>query len=106
MAVEKIESTPRHVRVLFNKKIIADTKAAKYVWEHQYYPHYYLPSSDIQTKYLEKIKKTDDGDGHICKLTVGDRSTDKVFWYEKGQLSGLIKFQFSEMGKQTHKLKN
>ena len=99
MAVEKIESTPRRVRVLFNKKIIADTKEAKFVWEHPYFPNYYLPSADIQTKYLEKVKKTDDGDGHVCKLAVGNRSTDKVVWFEKGQLSDLVRFQFSEMGK-------
>jgi uncharacterized protein (DUF427 family) len=99
MAIEKIESTPRRVRVLFNKQIIADTKDAKFVWEHQYYPIYYIPSTDIQTKYLEKVKKTDDGDGHVCKLAVGDRVTDKVLWYEKGQLSGLVRIQFSEMGK-------
>jgi uncharacterized protein (DUF427 family) len=98
MAIEKIESTPRRVRVLFNKQVIADTKDAKFVWEHQYYPIYYIPSTDIQTKYLEKVKKTDDGDGHVCKLAVGDRGTDKVLWYEKGQLSGLVRFQFSEMG--------
>jgi uncharacterized protein (DUF427 family) len=95
---KRIESTPRRVRVLFNKKFIADTTSAKLVWEHQYYPAYYLPSSDVQTKYLKKIQKTEDDDGHICTLTVGDRSTDKVKWFEGGELKGLIRLQFSEMG--------
>ena len=98
MAISKIESTPRRVRVLFNRKMIADTKAAKLVWEHPYYPTYYLPATDIQTKYLEKVQKTEDGEGHVCQLAVGNRNTDKVLWYEKGQLSGLVRFQFSEMG--------
>jgi len=99
MPIEKIESTLRRVRILFNKKIIADTTSAKLVWEHPYYPTYYLPATDIQTKYLEMTQKTDDGDGHICKLIVGSRETDKVRWFENGQLSGLVRFQFSEMGK-------
>ena len=65
MALEKIESTPRRVRILFNKKIIADTTSAKLVWEHPYYPTYYLPVTDVQTKYLEKSQITDDDDGHM-----------------------------------------
>jgi uncharacterized protein (DUF427 family) len=99
--IERIEETSRRVRVLFNKKFIADTKSAKFVWEHPYYPIYYLPSSDVQTKYIEKVSATEDGEGHICRLAVGNRSTEKVIWYEKGQLAGLIRLQFSEMGNPT-----
>jgi uncharacterized protein (DUF427 family) len=95
---KRIESSLRRVRVLYNKKFIADTTSAKLVWERPYYPNYFLPSSDVQTKYLEKIQKTEDGDGYICTLKVGDRSTDKVLWFEEGELKGLIRFEFSEMG--------
>ena len=94
-----IEDSPRRVRVLFNKKFIADTKSAKLVWEHPYYPSYFLPASDIQTKYLEKVQRNGDGDGQVCRLTIGNRSTDNVIWFDQGKLSGLIRFQFSEMGK-------
>ena len=93
-----IEDSPRRVRVLFNKKFIADTEYAKLVWEHRFYPSYFLPASDIQTTYLEKVKRNDDGDGQVCRLTVGNRSVDNVTWFDKGELSGLIRFQFSEMG--------
>jgi uncharacterized protein (DUF427 family) len=96
---KRIEATPRRVRVLFNKKIVADTAEAKYVWEHPYYPVYYLPAKDVQTKYIEKLEKSDDGDGHVCRLRVGNRYAKDVLWYENGELSGLIKFQFKEMGK-------
>jgi uncharacterized protein (DUF427 family) len=93
-----MESTSRRVRVLFNKKIIADTSSSKFVWEHPYYPTYYLPSSDVQTKYIEKLQKTEDGDGHICRLVVGDRGAGSILWFEKGKLEGLIRFEFKEMG--------
>lgn len=95
---KRIESSPRRVRVLFNKKFVADTTSAKLVWERPHYPTYFIPSSDVQTEYLEKVQKSEDGDAHICTLTVGDRSTDKVLWFEEGELKGLIRFQFSEMG--------
>ena len=93
-----IETSPRRVRVLFNKKFVADTTAAKLVWEHPYYPTYYLPASDIQTKYLEKLEKSEDGEAHVCKLIVGNRNTNKVLWFDKGELNGLVRFGFSEMG--------
>jgi uncharacterized protein (DUF427 family) len=94
----RMETTSRRVRVLFNKKIIADTSSSKFVWEHPYYPTYYLPSSDVQTKYIEKLQKTEDGDGHICRLVVGDRGAGNILWLEKGKLEGLIRFEFREMG--------
>jgi uncharacterized protein (DUF427 family) len=93
-----IEPSPRRVRVLFNKKFVADTTAAKLVWEHPHYPNYYLPASDVQTKYLEILEKSEDGEAHVCKLIVGNRSANKVLWFDKEELNGLIRFQFSEMG--------
>ena len=95
----RIADSPRRVRVLFNRKLIVDTTSAKLVWEHNYYPLYYLPAADIQTKYIEKVEKTDDGETSVCRLTVGDRTVDKVLWFEKGELKDLIRFQFSDMGR-------
>jgi uncharacterized protein (DUF427 family) len=94
----RIENVGRRVRVLFNRKFIADSIRAKFVWEHPYYPTYYLPSSDVYTNYIKQLSRTDDGLGHFCKLTVGDQSSDKVVWYDRGQLTGLIRLPFSEMG--------
>jgi uncharacterized protein (DUF427 family) len=94
----RMESTSRRVRVLFNKKIIADTSSSKFVWEHPYYPTYYLPSSDVRTNFIEKLQKTEDGDGHICRLVVGDRGAGSILWFEKGKLERLIRFEFREMG--------
>lgn len=35
--------TPKRIRLLFNGAFIADTTSAIYVWEHEYYPQFYLP---------------------------------------------------------------
>jgi len=94
----KIETQARRIRVLFNKKIIADTSAARFVWEHPYYPTYYLPSTDVQTKYIEKLQKTDSEEGYLCRLSVGDKENSNVLWFDKGVLSDLIRFEFREMG--------
>ena len=94
----KMEASPRRVRLLFNKKWIVDTTSSKLVWEHPYFPTYYFPSKDVQTKYIEKVEKTEDGNGHICRLVVGDRGAGSILWFEKGALDGLLRFEFREMG--------
>ena len=39
---QKLEPSPKRIRVLFNKIYIVDTTSAKCVWEHPYYPQYGL----------------------------------------------------------------
>lgn len=39
----KTLETPKRIRLLYNGAFIADTSRALYVWEHEYYPQYYLP---------------------------------------------------------------
>lgn len=94
----KIEGSPRRVRILFNKEWIVDTISSKLVWEHPYFPTYYVPSTDVQTKYIEKVQKTEDGNGYICRLVVGERGAGSVLWFEKDVLDGLLRFEFREMG--------
>ncbi|KAI1815611.1 hypothetical protein GGS20DRAFT_576042 [Poronia punctata] len=42
-----IEKTPRHLRVIFNGKLIADTTDAYWVLETHHPPTYYLPPSSL-----------------------------------------------------------
>lgn len=39
----KVLPANKRVRLLFNGALIVDTSDALYVWEHEYYPQYYLP---------------------------------------------------------------
>jgi len=94
----KIELTPKRLRILFNKKFVADSTASRLVWEHPYYPLYYVPSKDVQMKYVEKVQKTESGEGFICRLVVGERRAGNVLLFEKGVLEGLVRFEFKEMG--------
>lgn len=45
-------STPRRVRILYNRAWVADTTSAVYVWEHPYYPFYYVRRCDFIEGYL------------------------------------------------------
>jgi uncharacterized protein (DUF427 family) len=48
-----IEPAPRRVRGVLAGRTIFDTTAARYVWEHPYYPQYYIPIDDIARDVLD-----------------------------------------------------
>lgn len=96
---QKIEKTPRRVRVLFDKTWVLDTNAARHVWEHEYYPQYYIPSSALTGGRVEKTKAVDgDQAAFLGKLVTGNASTDRVLVFEKGALAGLTRLEFGAMG--------
>ena len=106
----KTLQTPRRVRILFNGKYIADTIQASFVWEHPYFPQYYLPKSAFDASRINEGDKISDDNGkHVAtlwRLTVGDKSTDQIVCFadelegKAKELSGLVKANFSDMGKQ------
>ncbi|KAL6882268.1 DUF427 domain-containing protein [Trichoderma longibrachiatum] len=91
--------TARRIRIIFNKTLIADITAAVLVWEHPWYPQYYIPASDIQNASL-----TTDA---LATLTVAEKpgveakSTDRVLRFDDdsswGALTGLVRLEFSAM---------
>jgi len=48
----RLEMTSKHLRVVFNSVVIADTRAAYRVLETSHPPTYYIPPSDILMQYL------------------------------------------------------
>jgi uncharacterized protein (DUF427 family) len=48
-----IEDSQRHVRVMFNDVVIADTRRAKRVCEKGQPPVFYIPPGDVQMQYLQ-----------------------------------------------------
>ena len=48
----RVEDSTRHVQVLFNGVVIADTRRARRVLETSHPPVYYIPLADIKTEYL------------------------------------------------------
>ncbi|MEM9614719.1 MAG: DUF427 domain-containing protein [Actinomycetota bacterium] len=47
MSPLKIEPTPKWIRGRIGDRTVVDTKAAQLVWEHEYYPYWYIPTSDV-----------------------------------------------------------
>jgi len=49
-----IEDSTRHVRVVFNDVVIADTRRAKRVCEQGQPPVFYIPPDDVKMDYLQR----------------------------------------------------
>lgn len=79
--------------MLLDGQYIADTTRAKYVWEHPYYPQYYIPKDDTNVK--------SDGPAESgYQLLTPPSSTqhkDTALLILQGPLAGLIRFDFKAM---------
>lgn len=107
--------TPRLIRLLFNNTFIASTTSALFVWEHPYYPQYYLPASSLLSSTAPNLTLTrgeaihNPADktliAHTYTLTVGAKSTSACVIFEPNlpspgsALSGLAKVDFNAMDK-------
>ena len=93
-----MEETPRRVRGLFDQRWVFDTTHAWHVWEHPYYPLYYVPLEAINAGML--IRGNPEGEGPSSGILKGaNKSTDKILIFEKGPLSGLVRIEMEALGK-------
>ena len=101
--------TPRLIRLLFNGIYIAETTEALLVWEHPYYPQYYLPAhaflgvgaKGAKSEQRAPIKNPEGITiAHHYTLSVGNRSTTDSITFTHNlsgpaaPLKGLAKFNF------------
>lgn len=74
----RIEPSPKRVRVLFGGGWVADTTAALLVWEHDWYPTYYVPRDDIDDAALRDTGRTtervDGVEAVVHDVVVGDKT--------------------------------
>ena len=95
----KVESTIRRVRALYDGEYLFDTTEARHVWEHPYFPYYYVPISIVKPGVLAKNDAVDkDNAAFLATLKGKTKSTDRVLVFEKGPLAGLVRFEFLALG--------
>ena len=51
---------------------------AQHVWEHEYYPQFYIPKADFMHGVLHIRKNVSNGSAWLGELRCGDRSTSEV----------------------------
>jgi uncharacterized protein (DUF427 family) len=81
----RLEDTSRHVQVVFNGVVIADTRRARRVLETSHPPVYYIPPEDIKQEYLQPTARTSfcewKGGARYYTVRVGDRTAENAAWY-------------------------
>jgi len=94
----KILPTPRRVRIRFNDVFIVDTTSAVHVWEHEYYPQFYVPLTELKS--WETKQAIEGGQAAILTVKVGKRQTDRVLAFPKdgvtsktSKLAGLVRVE-------------
>lgn len=81
----RLEDSAKHVQVVFNGVVIADSRRAKRVLETSHPPVYYIPPEDARMEYFAPAQGTTfceyKGAASYYTITVGDRSAAGAAWY-------------------------
>lgn len=81
----RLEDSTKHIQVIFNGVVIADTRNAKRVLETSHPPTYYIPPEDVHMEYLTPTSHRSfcewKGAASYYTLTVGDKTLENVAWY-------------------------
>ncbi|OAG09602.1 DUF427-domain-containing protein [Paraphaeosphaeria sporulosa] len=102
----KIEATPRRVRALFGGSYVLDTTKAYHVWEHPYYPQFYIPSTALTPS--ANLTKNSSVSGtsdkvHFGTLSVTNKTTntrtttDRILIFSTKDLKDLVKIDFAAL---------
>jgi uncharacterized protein (DUF427 family) len=76
--------TSRHVRVLLDGEVLADTRRASALYETGLPPRYYIPADDVRTELLEpssiRTRCAYKGSASYWSVRVGEELVDDLVW--------------------------
>jgi uncharacterized protein (DUF427 family) len=88
----RVEDSTRHIKVVFNNVVIAETRRAKRVLETSSPPVYYIPTEDIEMEYLKRTQKNTicewKGIASYYTVIVGDKEAKNAAWFYPNPQSG------------------
>jgi uncharacterized protein (DUF427 family) len=80
----RLEATSKHIEIIFNDIVIADTRAAFRVLETSHPPVYYLPPADIKMEYLTLSQHGSycewKGEANYYSIMVKDKKVIDAAW--------------------------
>lgn len=85
---------------MLNAKYIFDTTSAKLVWEHKYFPQYWIPKSDfLETATFTEDKPVSGIQSSTSTLSVGEKSVHTLLVPDSfnSELAGHVKIEFKSL---------
>jgi uncharacterized protein (DUF427 family) len=93
----RIEDFNGRIKIIFNSKIIADSKNAMRVLETSHPPVYYIPPQDVKMEYLTPAENHSfcewKGSANYYHLIVGDRTARYACWYYPEPVTGFARLR-------------
>lgn len=81
----RLEPTSKHLQVIFNQAVIADTHRGQRVLETSHPPVYYFPPEDVKVEYLERSPRQTycewKGQGAYYHICVGGQRIEDAAWF-------------------------
>lgn len=81
----KLERTNKHLKIIFNGEIIAETNRAYRVLETSHPPVYYFPPEDVRMEFLTESANSSfcewKGRAGYYSIKVGDKSIKNAAWF-------------------------
>ncbi len=80
----RLEATSKHLKVIFNNQVIAETTRAYRVLETSHPPVYYIPQEDVRMEFLTPTRQRSfcefKGEAAYWDLTVGQSRSRNAAW--------------------------
>jgi uncharacterized protein (DUF427 family) len=100
----RIEPNPRRIRGVVDGVTVVDSTRTRFVWEHRYYPAWYVPSTDVVGELVPNggtVESDQRGVGARYDLVVGGRTIADAAWRHVEspveQLRDLVRFEWDAM---------
>jgi uncharacterized protein (DUF427 family) len=81
----RLEMSPKHIQVIFNGIVIADTHNARRVLETSHPPVYYIPPEDIRMEYLVRSPQSSfcewKGLAEYYSISVNNKQCQNAAWF-------------------------
>ncbi len=81
----RVEDSARHIQVVFNGQVIAETRRARRVLETSHPPVYYIPPEDVKKEFLAETKTATwcewKGQARYYTVAVGGQEARDAAWF-------------------------
>src|SRR5258708_36427971 len=88
----RLENSEKHIQIVFNGVVIADTLHAKRVLETSHPPVYYIPPEDVKMEYFTPTSRSTfcefKGTASYYTIQVGKKTVPNGAWYYRQPTQG------------------